>query len=136
MGIAPSWDKNNRIHYILYQYLHGNKIYREADINAELPFKEYGRFKLANLRYWDVSAEPEIFETTVRGIVSDLIKIYIKRYGKWVSYDKKIGVTEKKARKELIAALQNPDWYVYQLAELCSALFVFKSPELEGENDD
>lgn len=136
MGIAPSWDKNNRIHYILYQYLHGDKIYREADINAKLPFKEYGRFKLANLKYWDVSAEPDIFETTVRGIVSDLIKIYIKRYGKWVSYDKKSGVTEKKARKELIAALQNPDWYVYQLAELCSALFVFKSPELEGGNGD
>lgn len=136
MGTAPSWDKNNRIHYILYQYMHGDKIFRDADINAKLPFKEYGRFKLANLRYWDVGAEPDLFETTVRGIVSDLMKIYIQRYGKWVSYDKKNGITEEKARKELIAALQNPDWYVYQFAELCSAIFVFRYTELEGGSDD
>jgi predicted TIM-barrel fold metal-dependent hydrolase len=136
MGTAPSWDKNNRIHFILYQHMHCDKIFREADINAKLPFKEYGRFKLANLRYWDESAEPDLFETTIRGIVSDIMKIYIQRYGKWVSYNKKNGITEEKARKELIAALQNPDWYVYQFAELCSTIFVFRHTELEGGSDD
>jgi predicted TIM-barrel fold metal-dependent hydrolase len=136
MGTAPTWDRNNWIHYFLYEYLIGGKIFREADIQDNLQFEEYGRFKLANLRYWDTIPEPQIFDTTVQGIASNIIKVVVKRNKKWVSYNNNNGVTEKKARRELIAALKNPDWYVYQLAELCSSLFVFKHPEMEGENDE
>ncbi len=134
-GSAPSWSRNNWIHYILYEYLYGDKIFRKADRDANLPFEEYGRFKLANLRYWDESPEPAIFEVAVKGMASDINKVYLQRYKKWVSYNKAAGVTEKVARKELIAALNNPDWYIYQLAELCDALYSFSHPDQEGGAD-
>lgn len=134
-GSAPSWSRNNWIHYFLYEHLYGGGVFRKADRDARLPFETYGRFKLANLRYWDESPELAIFDLAVKGLASDIIKVYRKRNRKWVTYNKGAGVTEKVARRELIAALKKPDWYVYQLAELCDALFIFSHPDQQGGAD-
>lgn len=136
VGTAPSWSRNNWIHYFLYEYLHGSMVFRQADRDAELPFEAYGRFKLANLSYWDNSVDPHIFDTTVRAIASNINKIYKERYGKWVVYNTELGITETIARRELISALKKPDWYVYQLAELCDALYVFKKTKPQGGDND
>lgn len=125
MGSGPTWSRNNNVHLILYEYLRGTGQFRKADRDANLTFEEYGRFKLANLRYFDESPEPAIFETALRGVASDINKSFRKRYAKWTSYNTANGITEKIARQRLIAALGNADWYIYQLAELCDQLYVY-----------
>ncbi|MDY6952291.1 MAG: amidohydrolase family protein [Thermodesulfobacteriota bacterium] len=134
IGTGPSWSRHNYMHRILYEYLWGEGMFRKEDREANLPFEEYGRFKLVNLKYWDESPEPAAFDTAVRLVASNINDMVIKRYTKWTDYNKKEGITPKKARQRLINALKNMDWYVYQLADLCDKLYIFNS-ELPKEDD-
>ena len=124
-GSTPTWSRSSWISFILYEYLNGNKIYRKSDIDAKLTFEEYGRFKLANLTYWDQSPEPEIFETTVKGISVNIHNSYMVRYSDNVTYRDGSGMNEPAAIQKLCAALKNPDLYVYQLSELCDSIYQF-----------
>ena len=132
MGTSPTWSRSNPIHLILNEYLAGTGQFRQSDLDLNLPYEEYGRFKLANLSYWDNSAEPEIFQTTIRGVASDINKMYRKRYARYTAYNGQ--TTELTARKSLISALSNAEWYVYQLAELCDKFYIYKTPMSGGGN--
>lgn len=127
IGTGPSWVRHNNIHRILFEYFWKENIFRKADKEAKLPFEEYGRFKLVNLKYWDESPEPAAFNTAVRLVASNINKMVIKGYKKWTDYNRADGITEKIARQRLIDALNNKDWYVYQLAELCDKLYTFNA---------
>jgi len=123
---GPSWSDNNYIHRILFEYFWKGNLFRKADKDLKLTFEEYGRFKLGNLTYWDESLESVAFETAVRMVASNIDEMMIVRYKKWTYYKKTEGITKRKARQRLMDALKNMDWYVYQLAELCDKLYVYK----------
>lgn len=126
IGSGPSWAEHNYIHRILFEYLWKENVFRKADKDLELSFEAYGRFKLVNLTYWDESPEPAAFETAVRLVASNINEAVIVRYKKWTDYNTAQGITETKARQRLVDALKKTDWYVYQLAELCDKLYVYK----------
>ncbi|MRR07931.1 MAG: hypothetical protein EG828_13555 [Deltaproteobacteria bacterium] len=97
--------------------------------------EDSGRPKPSDLFCHGRSNEPDIQETPLRLVDSDISRMFRKRYTMSVSYNPANSITETIACQRLTGALSNADRHVYQLAELCDRLCLYNNSSIGGPGD-